>query len=54
MAFPMFATAIWLIWVFAQQTSSTDLVILMGLILVMGLGYGLAGHEIEHNILGSV
>ena len=38
MAFPMFATAIWLIWVFAQQTSSTDLVILMGLILVMGFG----------------
>ncbi len=38
MAFPMFATAIWLIWVFAQQTSPTDLVILMGLILVMGFG----------------
>jgi len=38
MAFPMFATAIWLIWVFAQQTSPTDLVILMGLILVVGFG----------------
>ena len=38
MAFPMFATAIWLIWVFAQQTSPTDLVILMGLILVIGFG----------------
>ena len=38
MAFPMFATAIWLIWVFAQQTSATDLVVLMGLILVMGFG----------------
>ena len=38
MAFPMFATSIWLVWVFAQQTDINDQLTLWLLLLMVGLG----------------
>ena len=38
MAFPMFATSIWLVWVFAQQTGINDQLTLWLLLLMVGLG----------------
>ena len=36
-AFPMFATAIWLVWVFGQQTSNSGVALLLGALLLMGM-----------------
>jgi len=36
-AFPMFATSIWLIWVFSLQTSSNELIFLLITILIISL-----------------
>jgi thiol:disulfide interchange protein DsbD len=36
-AFPMFATAIWLVWVFAQQTSDTAVAMLLLGVLLLGV-----------------
>ncbi len=36
-AFPMFATAIWLIWVFGQQTSNGGVALLLGALLLMSM-----------------
>jgi thiol:disulfide interchange protein DsbD len=36
-AFPMFATAIWLVWVFGQQTSTSGVALLLGALLLMGM-----------------
>ena len=37
-AFPMFATSIWLLWVFEQQTASNDLIILLAMCLLASFG----------------
>lgn len=37
-AFPMFATSIWLLWVFEQQTAGSDLIILLALCLLASFG----------------
>lgn len=37
-AFPMFATSIWLLWVFEQQTADSDLIILLALCLLASFG----------------
>ena len=36
-AFPMFATAIWLLWVFAQQTGDGAVALLLGAVLLLGM-----------------
>jgi thiol:disulfide interchange protein DsbD len=36
-AFPMFATAIWLVWVFGQQTSNSGVALLLGALLLMSM-----------------
>ncbi|MFP4227458.1 MAG: protein-disulfide reductase DsbD family protein [Salinivenus sp.] len=36
-AFPMFATAVWLVWVFGQQTSNSGVALLLGALLLMGM-----------------
>ena len=37
-AFPMFATSIWLLWVFEQQTAGNDLIILLAMCLLASFG----------------
>ena len=37
-AFPMFATSIWLLWVFEQQTDGNDLIILLAMCLLASFG----------------
>jgi len=41
-AFPMFATSIWLIWVFSLQTSSNELIFLLITILIISLSIWVA------------
>ena len=37
-AFPMFATSIWLLWVFEQQTAGNDLIVLLAMCLLASFG----------------
>ena len=43
LAFPMFATAIWLVWVFGQQAGVSGVTLLLAALLLLGLGAWLLG-----------
>jgi thiol:disulfide interchange protein DsbD len=43
MAFPMFATALWLVWVFGLQTGVNGLAMLLGAFLLLGVAVWLLG-----------
>lgn len=44
-AFPMFATAIWLLWVFSQQTHDNDLILLLAMCLLASFGTWILSHK---------
>ncbi|MBN8215240.1 MAG: thioredoxin family protein [Spirochaetes bacterium] len=44
MAFPMFATALWLAWVFGTQTGVDGMLRLLGALLLLALGAWIFGH----------
>ncbi len=43
MAFPLFATVVWLLWIFGQQTGNDAVMRLLGALVVVALGAWLAG-----------
>lgn len=43
LAFPMFATAIWLVWVFGQQAGVSGVTLLLAALLLLGMGAWLLG-----------
>ncbi len=43
MAFPMFATALWLVWVFGLQTGINGAAMLLGAFLLLGMGIWMMG-----------
>ena len=43
LAFPMFATAIWLVWVFGQQAGVSGVTLLLAALLLLGMGGWLLG-----------
>ena len=44
MAFPLFATVIWLLWVFGQQVGNDAVLQLLAAILLVGIGAWIGGH----------
>lgn len=55
MAFPMFATVVWLVWVLGQQTGIDGVAVLLALLLALSaLMWALALHGRSRLVLGSV
>lgn len=48
MAFPMFATVLWLVWVIGLQTSLEGAMALLGILLALSLLVWAFGHTIQH------
>ncbi|MBI5504212.1 MAG: thioredoxin family protein [Deltaproteobacteria bacterium] len=44
MAFPLFATVIWLVWVFGQQVGNDAVLQLLAAVLLLGIGVWIGGH----------
>jgi thiol:disulfide interchange protein len=52
MAFPLFATAVWLLWVFGQQVGNDAVMQLLAALVFLGFGVWLVGHFEMTNLAG--
>lgn len=50
LAFPMFATAVWLVWVFGQQTGPSGMALLLFGLLLLGVAVWILGRWSVHQI----